>query len=125
SSRCLPACEVTCMQPCAYSRSLEPCVASCGDSRAVVYAPPVVLTFPGPILSSCPQESTVGTSFPQPYGALTSYSSGNSYGMEGSSGSGGTSGMGGSFGSGGSFGYGGFSGIGGSFGYGGSSGRGG
>ncbi|NWU48943.1 KRSC protein, partial [Dromas ardeola] len=58
--RCLPACEVTCTQPCAYSSSLEPCVASCGDSRAVVFAPPVVLTFPGPIISSCPQESIVG-----------------------------------------------------------------
>ncbi|NXU30502.1 KRFA protein, partial [Thalassarche chlororhynchos] len=98
---CLPDCEVTCSRPWAYSSSLEPCVASCGDSRAVVYAPPVVLTFPGPILSSCPQESYVGTSFPQPYGALTSYSSGNSYGMGGSFGSGGMSGMGGSFGSGG------------------------
>ncbi|KFV98043.1 Scale keratin, partial [Fulmarus glacialis] len=68
SSECLPACEVTCTQPCAYSRSLEPCVASCGDSRAVVYPPPVVLTFPGPTLSSCSQESIVGTSFPQLYG---------------------------------------------------------
>ncbi|NXA26583.1 KRFA protein, partial [Ibidorhyncha struthersii] len=102
--RCLPACEVTCSQPYAYSRSLEPCVTSCGDSRAVVYAPPVVVTFPGPILSSCPQESIVGTSFPQPYGAFIPYSSGNSYGMGGSSGSGGMSGMGGSFGSGGCFG---------------------
>ncbi|KAF1523705.1 Feather keratin 4, partial [Eudyptes sclateri] len=102
--RCLPACEVTCTQPCAYSRSLEPCVASCGDSRAVVHAPPVVLTFPGPILSSCPQESIVGTSFPQPYGAWIPYSSDESYRMGGSFGSGGMSGMGGSFGSGGSFG---------------------
>ncbi|KFO08805.1 Feather keratin 4, partial [Balearica regulorum gibbericeps] len=91
SSRCLPTCEVTCIEPYACSSSLEPCVTSCGDSRAVVYAPPVVLTFPGPILSSCPQESIVGTSLPQPYGALTTYGWGNS-------------GMGGSFGSGGSFG---------------------
>ncbi|NXC72889.1 KRFJ protein, partial [Anhinga anhinga] len=99
--RCLPPCEVTCSQPCAYSRSLEPCVASYGDSTAVVYAPPVVLTFPGPILSSCSQETYMGTSFPQPCCALTSYSSGSSYGMGGS---GGMSGMGGSFGYGGSFG---------------------
>ncbi|NXJ57501.1 KRFA protein, partial [Spizaetus tyrannus] len=102
--QCLPACKVTCTQPCTYTSSLEPCVVSCGDSRAVVYAPPVVLTFPGPILSSSPQESIVGTSFPQPYGALTPYSSGSSYEMGGSFGSGGMSGMGGSFGSGGSFG---------------------
>ncbi|NXN64298.1 KRFA protein, partial [Himantopus himantopus] len=102
--RCLPGREVTCSQPYAYSRSLEPCVTSCWDSRAVVYAPPVVVTFPGPILSSCPQDSIVGTSFPQTYGGFIPYSSGTSYGMGGSSGSGGMSGMGGSFGSGGSFG---------------------
>ncbi|NXK14419.1 KRSC protein, partial [Herpetotheres cachinnans] len=53
-------CEVTCPEPCASAWS-QPCVTSCGDSRAVVYAPPVVITFPGPILSSCPQESFVGT----------------------------------------------------------------
>ncbi|NXN44334.1 KRFA protein, partial [Rhinoptilus africanus] len=98
---CLPACEVTCTQPCAYSSSPEPCVVSCGDSRAMVFAPLVVLTFPGPIISSCPQESIVGTSFPQPYGHLIPFNSGNSSGMGASFGSGGMSGMGGSFGSGG------------------------
>ncbi|NXX59537.1 KRSC protein, partial [Scopus umbretta] len=97
---CLPACEVTCMQPWAYSRSLEPCVASCGDSRAVVYTPPVILTFPGPILSSCSQESIGGATFPQPYCALTPYSSDECYGMGDSFSSGGMSGTGGSFGSG-------------------------
>ncbi|NWS80194.1 KRSC protein, partial [Toxostoma redivivum] len=56
-------CEVSCPQPYADAWS-QPCVTSCGDSRAVVYPPPVVITFPGPILSSCPQESIVGTSFP-------------------------------------------------------------
>ncbi|NXJ32725.1 KRFA protein, partial [Ciconia maguari] len=101
---CLPACDVTCTQPYAYSSSLDPCVASCGDSRAMVYAPPVIVTFPGPILSSCSQKSIVGTSFPQLYGALTPYSSGESYGMGGSFGSGGMSGMGSSFGSRDSFG---------------------
>ncbi|KFV98044.1 Scale keratin, partial [Fulmarus glacialis] len=93
SSRCLPPCEVTSSPPWVYSRSLEPCVASCGDSRAVVYAPPVVLTFPGPILGSCPQESYVGTSFPEPDYPVTIYSPGSSYGMGGSFGSGGMSGM--------------------------------
>ncbi|KFP72663.1 Scale keratin, partial [Apaloderma vittatum] len=125
SSECLPSCEVTCTQPCAYSRNLEPCVTSCGDSRAIVYAPPVVLTFPGPTLSSCPQESIVGTSFPQMYDALTPYSSDESYGMGGSFGSVGMAGPGGSFGYGGSPAYGGFSGIGGSYGSGGSFGYGG
>ncbi|NXV24006.1 KRSC protein, partial [Cepphus grylle] len=100
---CLPTSEVTCTQPCAYSRNLEPCVASCGDSRAIVYPPPVVLTFPGPTLSSCSQESIVGTSFPQPSGALM-YGSEESNGMGGSFGSGGMSGTGGFYGSGGSFG---------------------
>ncbi|KFP75548.1 Scale keratin, partial [Acanthisitta chloris] len=88
SSRCQPGCEVTCPQPCAYSTGLGTCVASCGDSTAVVYAPPVVVTFPGPIFSSCPQESIVGSSFPQMAGALTSSGSG----MGGSYGSGGMSG---------------------------------
>ncbi|XP_064330819.1 beta-keratin-related protein-like [Phalacrocorax carbo] len=63
SSRCSPPCEVACPQPFADAWS-EPCVTSCGDSRAVVYPPPVVITFPGPILSSCPQESYVGSSAP-------------------------------------------------------------
>ncbi|NXF79686.1 KRFJ protein, partial [Sclerurus mexicanus] len=102
---CLPSREVMCPQPCAYSRNLEPCVTSCGDSRAVVFAPPVVLTFPGPTLNSCSQESVVGTSFPPSFGALTPNSSNESYEMGGSFASGGImSGMRGSFGSGGSFG---------------------
>ncbi|NXK14418.1 KRFA protein, partial [Herpetotheres cachinnans] len=63
SSRCSPPCEIACPQPLANAWS-QPCVTSCGDSRAVVYPPPVVITFPGPILSSCPQESFVGTSTP-------------------------------------------------------------
>ncbi|XP_010295035.1 PREDICTED: feather keratin 4-like [Phaethon lepturus] len=63
SSRCSPPCEMACPPPIANAWS-QPCVTSCGDSRAVVYPPPVVITFPGPILSSCPQESFVGTSSP-------------------------------------------------------------
>uniref|UniRef100_A0A8V1AA44 Keratin n=1 Tax=Gallus gallus TaxID=9031 RepID=A0A8V1AA44_CHICK len=134
SSECLPTCEVACTQPYAYSRSLEPCVTSCGDSRAVVYPPPVVLTFPGPTLASCSQESIVGTSIPQPYGPAIQYGSEESYGMGGSVGTsgngvsfgdGGVSGMGGYFGSQGSVGYGGMSGMGGSAWCGGVSGMGG
>ncbi|NXG65134.1 KRFJ protein, partial [Hemiprocne comata] len=98
---CLPPCEVTCTQPCVYSRSLKPCVVSCEDSTALVCAPPVLVTLPGPILSSCPQNSCVGSSFPEPRGALSPCNSGNSYGMGGSFGYGGMSGMGGSFGYGG------------------------
>ncbi|NWW64907.1 KRSC protein, partial [Ifrita kowaldi] len=108
--RCLPGCEVKCPEPCAYSRGLGPCVASCGDSTALVYAPPVWITFPGPILSSCPQESIVASSIPQSDSASPSYSSGmgRSYG--------GLSRTGGSYGSGGSYGYGGSYGSEGSYG---------
>ncbi|NWX56395.1 KRFA protein, partial [Promerops cafer] len=56
-------CAVSCPQPVASACS-QPCVTSCGDSRAVIHPPPVVITFPGPILSSCPQESVVGSAFP-------------------------------------------------------------
>ncbi|NXG06381.1 KRFA protein, partial [Sakesphorus luctuosus] len=106
---CLPGCEVTCPEPCAYSRSLGPCVASCGDSTAIIYPPPVCLTIPGPYLASCPQDTMVKSAFPQPSPALTSssprmgrsygsYSSGSSYGSGGMSGMGGSSGSGGSYG---------------------------
>ncbi|NXH19062.1 KRFA protein, partial [Bucco capensis] len=54
-------CEITCPQPWVNYWN-EPCVSSCGDSRAIVYAPPVVVTFPGPIISTCPQECIVGSS---------------------------------------------------------------
>ncbi|NXS04766.1 KRFJ protein, partial [Oxylabes madagascariensis] len=101
---CLPGCEVACSQPCAYSRSLEPCVASCGDSRAVVFPPPVVLTFPGPTLATCSQESVVGASHPVVFGAPIPTISDESYGVGGSFGPGGMARAGGSFGSGGSFG---------------------
>ncbi|NWT05135.1 KRSC protein, partial [Mionectes macconnelli] len=67
-------CEVTCPQPVADAWS-QPCVTSCGDSRAVVYPPPVSIVFPGPILSSCPQESVVGSSFPMGLGGSFGYGS--------------------------------------------------
>ncbi|XP_061298343.1 scale keratin-like [Pezoporus flaviventris] len=101
SSRCLAPCEVTCPQPIANAWS-QPCVTSCGDSRAVIYPPPVVMTFPGPILSSCPQESIVGSSAPSStgsffgsisslghsgsYGSRSLYNYGRSYSSYGSSG---------------------------------------
>ncbi|NXC03783.1 KRFJ protein, partial [Orthonyx spaldingii] len=52
---------VSCPAPATETRS-QPCVTSCGDSRVVIYPPPVLVTFPGPVLSSCPQESVVGSS---------------------------------------------------------------
>ncbi|NXE57512.1 KRFJ protein, partial [Casuarius casuarius] len=86
-------CPVICPEPCARAWN-EPCVTSCGDSRAVVYAPPVVVTFPGPILSSCPQESYVGTVLPIDGGFM---------GIGGSAESGSSFGSGGSYGGGSSF----------------------
>ncbi|KAK1212304.1 KRFD protein, partial [Pygoscelis papua] len=63
---------VTCPQPLANACN-ELCVTSCNDSRAVIYPPPIVLTFLGPILSSCPQESIVGSCGPlgvgRPFGS--------------------------------------------------------
>ncbi|NWI27444.1 KRFA protein, partial [Sula dactylatra] len=110
SSRCSSPCEVTCPRPWANAWN-EPCVTSCRDSRAVVYAPPVVITFPGPILSSCPQESYVGTSFPTPIGGFSggmgSAESGGSFGAGGSYGGGSSLGMGGMYGGGSSLGMGG------------------
>ncbi|XP_031412770.1 scale keratin-like [Meleagris gallopavo] len=40
----------------------EPCIRQCPDSTAVIQPPAVVVTFPGPILSSFPQDSVVGSS---------------------------------------------------------------
>ncbi|NXF79673.1 KRFJ protein, partial [Sclerurus mexicanus] len=80
---CLPysnPCEVTCPQPLANACN-ELCVTSCDDSKTVIYPPPVVLTFPGPILSSCPQESVVGSCSPPGIGR--SFGSGGSLGYRG------------------------------------------
>ncbi|NXT36590.1 KRFJ protein, partial [Pelecanoides urinatrix] len=71
---------VTCPQPWANACN-ELCVTSCDDSRAVIYPPPVVLTFPGPILSSCPQESVVGSCGPP--GSDRPFGSGGSLGYRG------------------------------------------
>ncbi|NXY22580.1 KRFA protein, partial [Atrichornis clamosus] len=70
-------CGISCPQPVASAWS-QPCVTSCGDSRAVIHPPPVLLTFPGPILGSCPQESVVGSSAPSGTGDFLG--SGGSYG---------------------------------------------
>ncbi|NXI70393.1 KRSC protein, partial [Anseranas semipalmata] len=77
----------------------EPCFRQCPDSTTVIQPPPVAVTFPGPILSSFPQDSVVGSSGAPVFGGY----SGSSLGY------GGLSGFGGS-----SLGYGGLSGYGGS-----------
>ncbi|XP_032038938.1 feather keratin 1-like [Aythya fuligula] len=40
----------------------EPCVRQCEDSRVVIQPPTVLVTLPGPILSSFPQNTAVGSS---------------------------------------------------------------
>ncbi|XP_021243352.1 feather keratin 2-like, partial [Numida meleagris] len=40
----------------------EPCVRQCQDSQVVIQPSTVVVTLPGPILSSFPQNTTVGSS---------------------------------------------------------------
>ncbi|KFO75531.1 Feather beta keratin, partial [Cuculus canorus] len=40
----------------------EPCALQCQDSRVVIQPSPVVVTLPGPILSSFPQNPAVGSS---------------------------------------------------------------
>ncbi|NWS85405.1 KRFB protein, partial [Toxostoma redivivum] len=40
----------------------EPCVRQCQDSRVIIEPSPVVVTLPGPILSSFPQNTAVGSS---------------------------------------------------------------
>uniref|UniRef100_A0A8C4XYU3 Uncharacterized protein n=1 Tax=Gopherus evgoodei TaxID=1825980 RepID=A0A8C4XYU3_9SAUR len=71
-SRCYPLCEGACQQPAAH-----PCITSCGDSRAVIYPPPVSVILPGPILSTFPQDTIVGSTLPAlPYGAGGSFGGG-------------------------------------------------
>ncbi|NXY83252.1 KRSC protein, partial [Alcedo cyanopectus] len=72
---------VSCPRPIAETYN-EPCVKQCPDSRAVIVPPPAVVTIPGPIFSSFPQESIVGSSGPECLGR--SFSSGSSQGYEGS-----------------------------------------
>ncbi|XP_065605016.1 claw keratin-like [Cyrtonyx montezumae] len=89
SSLCAPACGVAAPTPLADS-SNEACVRQCPDSTVLIQPPASVITFPGPILSSFPQSSVVGSAGVPAIGA----------------------GLGGSFGRGAGFGYGGLGGYG-------------
>ncbi|NXP26648.1 KRCL protein, partial [Scytalopus superciliaris] len=60
SSLCVPSCGVATPAPLA-DTSNEPCVRQCPDSTVVIQPPASVVTFPGPILSSFPQQSVVGS----------------------------------------------------------------
>ncbi|XP_074936378.1 feather beta keratin-like isoform X2 [Phalacrocorax aristotelis] len=50
----------------------EPCVRQCQDSRVVIEPSPVVVTLPGPILSSFPQNTVVGSTTSAAVGSILS-----------------------------------------------------
>nr|XP_009924292.1 PREDICTED: feather keratin 2-like [Haliaeetus albicilla] len=60
----------------------EPCVRQCQDSTVVIQPSPVVVTLPGPILSSFPQNTAVGSSpglgsgYSRPYRRYNTYRGG-------------------------------------------------
>ncbi|XP_008629805.2 PREDICTED: feather keratin 1 [Corvus brachyrhynchos] len=67
----------------------EPCVRQCQDSTVIIEPSPVVVTLPGPILSSFPQNTVVGSSTSAAVGSILS-----SQGVPISSGGFGLSGLG-------------------------------
>ncbi|NXP63501.1 KRFA protein, partial [Chloropsis cyanopogon] len=75
---------VSCPRPIAES-SNEPCVQQCPESRALILPPPVVVTMPGPVLSTFPQESVVASSGPawlgRSFSSHSSPGSGGSFGL--------------------------------------------
>ncbi|XP_059686193.1 feather keratin Cos2-3-like [Gavia stellata] len=50
----------------------EPCVRQCQNSTVVIEPPPVVVALPGPILSSFPQNTIVGSSTSAAVGSILS-----------------------------------------------------
>ncbi|XP_054507238.1 claw keratin-like [Agelaius tricolor] len=111
SSLCVPSCGVATPAPLADTCN-EPCVRQCPDSTVVIQPPASVVTFPGPILSSFPQQSAVGSAGAPYVGA----GSGGAFGSRG--GYGGYGALGGYGGYGSYGGYGGFGSYGGFGGYG-------
>ncbi|NXB89099.1 KRF1 protein, partial [Vidua chalybeata] len=65
-----------CYQPCGpcplASSCNECCVRQCQDSTVVIKPPAVVVTLPGPILSSFPQSTVVGSSTSAAVGCILS-----------------------------------------------------
>ncbi|XP_066194241.1 claw keratin-like isoform X2 [Sylvia atricapilla] len=116
SSLCVPSCGVATPAPLADTCN-EPCVRQCPDSTVVIQPPASVVTFPGPILSSFPQQSAVGSAGAPYVGA----GSGGSFGSRGGYGGWGYGGYGGygGWGYGSRGGYGGYGGYGSYGGYGG------
>ncbi|KFP84496.1 Scale keratin, partial [Apaloderma vittatum] len=91
------ACGVARPQPLADSCN-EPCVRQCPDSTPLIQPPPVVVTFPGPTLSSFPQQAVVGSSGAPVLGGYEGYGSYLGYGGLGGYGGYGYGGLGGPFG---------------------------
>ncbi|XP_075032126.1 feather keratin 4-like [Calonectris borealis] len=83
---CPPKTSVAVPQPIAESCN-ELCARQCPDSSAFIQPPPVVVTFPGPILSSFPQQAVVGSSGAPAFGG--SLGLGGLYGAGATLGSGG------------------------------------
>lgn len=83
---CPPKTGVAVPQPIAESCN-ELCARQCPDSTAFIQPPPVVVTFPGPILSSFPQQAVVGSSGAPAFGG--SLGLGGLYGAGATQGSGG------------------------------------
>lgn len=81
-----PKTSVAVPQPIAESCN-ELCARQCPDSTAFIQPPPVVVTFPGPILSSFPQQAVVGSSGAPAFGG--SLGLGGLYGAGATQGSGG------------------------------------
>ncbi|KFU84361.1 Claw keratin, partial [Chaetura pelagica] len=59
-SLCVPSCGGAAPAPLADTAN-EPCVRQCPDSTVLIQPPPAVVTLPGPILSSFPQQAVVGS----------------------------------------------------------------
>ncbi|NWX06629.1 KRFC protein, partial [Caloenas nicobarica] len=69
-NQCLP-CQPCGPTPLANSCN-EPCVQQCQDSRVVIQPSPMVVTLPGPILSSLLQNTAVGSSTSAAVGSILS-----------------------------------------------------
>ncbi|NXE71797.1 KRFB protein, partial [Calcarius ornatus] len=70
-TRCQP-CGQSCGPTPLGSSCNEPCVRQCQDSTVVIEPPAVLVTLPGPILSSFPQNTAVGSSSSAAVGSILS-----------------------------------------------------
>ncbi|XP_071584419.1 feather keratin Cos1-1/Cos1-3/Cos2-1 [Heliangelus exortis] len=70
-NQCQPCCQPCGPTPLASSCN-EPCCRQCQSSTVVIEPSPVVVTLPGPILSSFPQNTVVGSSTSAAVGSILS-----------------------------------------------------